>query len=882
MISRIDIKELRFFPGNHSGLLQNSAVVTLVTDDEIQSWIQPENLVEKIPTLNPADPLWQIEIADWPGAFLYKQMPNNTFAHWTIALTIAFQRWARDPVFQGRVLSQGKNHITLVLPWQREEVFKEALSLALRHLLLWTQTEPEEKMVTGLTKERVRWIEKKSLGGLAPNGLRFAQAAYQRNIPVNFSHGFLHLGWGCHRISFDSSFTSQTGNIATRIARNKSQTNQLLQSSALPVPTSAVAVNWPSAVKQAEKWGWPVVIKPGNQDQGFAVVPNIQNEALLKQAYDEAEKYSKGHVIIEKHVPGHDYRMLVVKGQLIMCTQRIPGCITGDGVQTVKQLIDQTNKDPRRSNNKRSMLIALSLDDEALTCLSEQALTPDSIPSENQSVPLRRTANISTGGTAIDFSDKVHPDNKALAERAARIIGLDIAGVDFLCPDITRSWHEVGGAICEINAQPGFRPHWLGAPHRDINGEILDQFFANQPSRIPTAAITGSNGKSTVSHMLHHILMQSGKNTGLTTTSGVWLGHNKISHDNLSGQPGGKIILQDPAIEAAVIEMPRKGLIIFGHPCDYYDVSALLNIQDDHIGEYGINSLDKMAQVKANVLERTRKAIVINAEDPRCLRVALRIAKKTNAPELIMVARNASSISLRQHLYQGGKAVFMQQHKGINWMVFAESAQQTPIMPIDDIPATCKGIFQVNEINGLFSAALAWAMGITTECITQSLTSFHNTIEQSPGRYNFIEGYPFQVLLDFAHNPDSVSTLCQSVAQLPVTGKCRLLSTSIGNRSHKHIEQVAPLLAELFDEFILSCQSPVLIKSNEYTSDEPVAEMLNFYHKTLIEHGVSDKQIIIQDNLEAAVQEAINISQPGDLLVSLTDLDKFPLLETAL
>ena len=269
-----------------------------------------------------------------------------------------------------------------------------------------------------------------------------------------------------------------------------------------------------------------------------------------------------------------------------------------------------------------------------------------SVPAAGTCVALRRTANISTGGTAEDVTAGVHPDNRMLVERAARVVGLDVVGVDFLTTDVGRSWREIGGAICEVNAQPGLRPHWLADPQRDVNGEILDRLFAGRPTRIPTVAITGTNGKSTTSLMLQHIWQTAGLRAGVCTTHCLRIGEETVSTRNLSGFPGARILLNDPAVEVAIIEMPRKGLIIFGHPCDRYDVAALLNIQDDHLGSLGIDTLDQMAELKSEVLQRARQAVVVNGDDPACVPMLAAIA---GSPGSAPVLRIAYGFSPGQH-----------------------------------------------------------------------------------------------------------------------------------------------------------------------------------------------------------------------------------------
>jgi len=462
---------------------------------------------------------------------------------------------------------------------------------------------------------------------------------------------------------------------------------------------------------------------------------------------------------------------------------------------------------------------------------------------------------------------RIHTDNRFLAERAARIIGLDIAGVDFLCPDISRSWREVGGAICEVNAQPGFRPHWLSDPARDINGEIIDWLFRDKPPRIPTAAIAGTNGKSTVARMLHHIWLTAGRTAGVCTTNGVWIGEELVSDKNLSGYPGGRILLEDPAVEAAVIEMPRKGLILFGHPCNCYDVAALLNVQDDHIGVEGIDSMEQMAQLKAEVLERATDAVVINAEDPLCLAMRTRAGIQRQ----ILVARDSSNPAAEEHRAVGGAAVFIQSHQSAHWIVLAEGAAEILLMPLHDVPATMNGLLRFNEVNALFAAALAWAQGVPPATIRTALGSFANTPECNPGRYNFIEGFPFKVLLDFGHNPDGVREICSVVSNLEVTGNRRLLSIKLGNRHKAHFIQLAPLLAKTFDTFVIGCTANSVKKCKDYAGDDPEGAMLASSSGTMQDQGVLPENIIEERDRLNAIRTAIETAQPGDLLVLLAE-----------
>ncbi|MEX0581388.1 MAG: Mur ligase family protein, partial [Mycobacterium sp.] len=504
----------------------------------------------------------------------------------------------------------------------------------------------------------------------------------------------------------------------------------------------------------------------------------------------------------------------------------------------------------------------------ALSCLAEEGVTVDSVPAAGRWIPLRRTANITTGGTAEDVTDSVHPDNRRLAERAARVVGLDIAGVDFLTTDISRSWHDVGGAICEVNAQPGFRNHWMADPDRDINGEIVDIIFGRRSGRIPTAAITGTNGKTTKSTMLHHIWMTAGKHTGICATPAVRVGYDDvITKLNRSGLEGAEMLLKDPAVEAAVFEMPHKGLIYLGHPCDRYEVAAMLNVTDDHIGTHGIESVQQMAELKAQVLERAERAVVINADDPLCM--AMR--SRAGTPRHILVTRRPDAPAVRAHRDAGGEAVFIADRDGESWIVLATGAAEEPLMGVSAIPATMNGLLRVNEMNAMFAAGLAWAQGVELNVVRRALGSFSTSPEQNPGRFNFIGGLEFQVVLDYAHNPDGFRELCSVVSQLPVAGRRLLMTKRIGNRHAAHFTEVATMMVKTFDDIIVSGDPKWIGQNAEYAGQDPVGVMLSTSRQRLLDHGGAPDRITLEPNGDTAIQMALETARAGDLVVVLAD-----------
>lgn len=865
---KFEIRSVRFFPGCQAGLDERTALVQIAVSGIPEDWRALEaRFRAEADSLRPSEPLWGVGDAGWPGAFLMRRRGAGDPAEWVVALTIAFQRWARRAVWQGRVLDNRDGLMRLAMPHAGEALFRDALDLALRHLAAWSDAEPGGEDSSDLARIRDAWLERAQAAGLPPNTLRFYAAAKRRGIPAVEECGAIRLGWGRQAELFDSSFTGRTPQVATRLARNKHLAGQLLAAAGVPVPRGSLAANLDAARRLAEQFGWPVVVKPANLDQGLGVVPGIRDTEALARAFQAADALSPGAVLVERHVSGADHRMLVVGGRLLMASRRIPGGVTGDGRCRIAELVERVNADPLRGSSKRSLLIRIAIDDEARACLAEQGLDQDSVPEAGRFVPLRRTANISTGGTALDVTARVHPDNRLVVERAARRLGLDIAGVDFLCPDIGRSWREVGGAVCEVNAQPGFRPHWLGDPGRDINGEIVDWVYRGRTPRIPVAAVTGTNGKTTTARMLQRIWLAAGRQTGVCTTSGSWIGDDLISSRNQAGLSGARMLLEDPTMEAAVIEMPRQALIEQGHPCDRYDVAVLLNVQDDHIGVDGIRDMAHMARLKAGVLERATRAVVLNAEDP----LVMQVGGNSPASRRILVAAREDAPALAEHLKRGGAGVFLRRAGNGPWIVLAERGAETALMPAADIPATMCGQLPFNEINALFAVALAWGLDLPPAAMRAGLSAFVNSPRGNIGRYNFIEAGAFRILLDFGHNPDGVRALCALVAGLPVAGRRCLLNLKLGNRHRAHLDAMAPLLAENFGHFMLGCDPAYVHKAPDWQGEDPPGLMLDHARRCLLAAGVAPEAIALEGDPALAVRRALDGAKPGDLLVLLAD-----------
>lgn len=701
---RLQVLTRRLLAGRAAGLAEPTALVEIgVTATDLD--VDDDRMRAGAAVLYPEEPLLRVSSGDWPAAFLVARSGGDGPAdpvtawlgRWVVAVTVAIQRWARDPVYFGRVVSAGPGRVTVAIPWFREAVFTESLELALKLVGEWAQTGVvTEFAVSGHFGER--WVGIQN-NGVAPYTLSFVRAGAERDIPFSVLPGCVQLGWGANADRFDMSFSSATGWMGNALAKNKAKAGRTMGAAMLPVPASRVVADADAALRAATALGWPVVVKPLNQELGSGVTPGIGDEATLRKAFAAADKLSSRTVLVEKHFDGDDHRMLVVNGQLLMAVRRVPAGVTGDGVQTVTQLMEAVNADPRRGTRRYSLLKKLTIDDEAKRCLADAGLTPDSVPDAGRWVGLRRIANISSGGTAQDVTAVVHPDNAAMAVRAARVVGLDIAGIDFLTTDISRSWRDIGGAICEINAQPGFSPHWLADPRRDIDGDVLDVLFAGRSPRIPVAVVAGAAAAARVAALLARMWRSAGTLVGLWSTAGVRIGDEVVSTRPPTGLSSTRVVFDDPAVEAAVLELPAPMLGEAGHPCDRYEVALLLDA-----GALTGGPADELP-------ERTGRALVVNADEADCLSALDR------APGVrhLLVGRDGDNPAVRAHRARGGAAVFSADRDGTRWIVLADGNAEHPVAPLTAIPAS-------DHLAAVFAAAGAWALGVDLSAIRAALT----------------------------------------------------------------------------------------------------------------------------------------------------------------
>jgi cyanophycin synthetase len=789
---------------------------------------------------------------------------GHVFEH----VAIELQNMAGDEVTFGKTRGNGElGQYDVVFQYESEEIGLAAAELTLRclHHLLPVELQPSATRSESFVWEEerddfIRFAQRRALG---PSTASLVRAAEERNIPwlrLN-RYSLVQLGHACYGKRIQATITSETRHIAVEIASDKEETNKLLGDLGLPVAKQRLAYSEREAIRAAKRIGFPVVLKPLNANHGRGVSINLSTEEEVAVAFVNAQLHSRA-VIVESYLSGFDHRLLVVNGTLVAASKRVPGHVIGDGEKTIEELLAIVNSDPRRGIGHSKVLTEIELDYQANRLLELLGMTKDSVPEPGRVVFLRSTGNLSTGGTAVDVTDILHPDNRSMAERAALAIGLDVCGVDFLTDDISVSYKIGGGGICEVNAAPGFRMHVApseGQP-RDVAGPVMDMLFPKgSPSRIPICTITGTNGKTTTARMVSHIFKMMGKVTGLTTTDGVYIdGHLTVSGD-MTGPTAARIVLRDPKVQVGILETARGGMLRRGIGYRSCDVGAVLNVQADHLGLRGVDSLDDLAKVKRIVVEIAKDTAVLNADDVHCLKMA----DHTRAKHLCYVTMNSAHPLVRNHIRAGGRAVVLEQGMGGHMIAIYDKNQHIPLLWSHLIPATLDGRALHNVQNAMFASGIAFSMGVDLEGIRHGLRTFDTTFFQAPGRMNIYDEHPFKVIMDYGHNPAAVSAMVDLVQRLEPKGKRTVVVAAPGDRRDEDIREIAKLCAGKFDYYI--CRRDDGLRGR--ASDE-IPLMLR---ETLIAEGVSVNAIEVIPDEQRAIQRALEMSKRDDLLLIFVD-----------
>jgi cyanophycin synthetase len=706
----------------------------------------------------------------------------------------------------------------------------------------------------------IRFAQRRALG---PSTHSLVRAAEARGIPwlrLN-DQSLVQLGHGKYQQRIQATVTGRTPHISVELASDKEETNKILAGLGLPVPQQELVQSETQAVRAAHRIGFPVVTKPYNGNHGRGISIRLTTDQEVAHGYTVAREHSRS-VVVESFLEGDDHRLLVVNGELVAATRRTPGHVVGDGEHTVAQLIDIVNQDPRRGVGHEKVLTRLELDAQAQKMLLRAGLTAESVPDKGHAVYLRSTANLSTGGTATDVTDVIHPDNREMAERAVRAIGLDVGGVDFLSKNITESYRTIGGGICEVNAAPGFRMHVApseGTP-RDVAAPVIDMLFPpGAPSRVPIAAITGTNGKTTTARMLAHITKMAGFTPGLTTTDGVYIDGQRTVAGDMTGPVSARMVLADPQIDIAVLETARGGLLRAGMGVQEVNVGAVLNVQPDHLGLKGIDTLEQLAEVKRIVIEVATDCAVLNADDA----LVLKMSGYTEAKNICYVTMNPQHTLVREHVRAGGRACALEAGVNGQMITLYDKGSHIPLLWTHLIPATLEGRATHNVQNAMFAAAVSFSLGIKLDAIRQALRTFDSTFFQAPGRMNVFSEHPFKVLFDYGHNAHAVAAMADLAQRLDVTGRRIVVLAGPGDRRDEDLVAIANAVAGRFDHYIC--------RRDDALRERKPDEVPRIQAAALRARGVPESAISVIPDEQEAINAALHMGQQGDLLLVFAD-----------
>jgi len=697
-----------------------------------------------------------------------------------------------------------------------------------------------------------------SYNRLGPSTASIVEEAEKRGIPWMRlgSDSRIQLGYGANQKRFQATMTCNTSAMAVDIACNKEKTKRILAGACIPVPQGEICRSKTELTAAINKMGYPLVIKPLDANQGKGATININSKQEAVAAYTAAKAYGR-NVIVERFITGSDFRMLVIDNKFVAAAKRMPANVTGDGRSTIKELIEFVNSDPKRGEGHENVLTKIIHDHDTFTVLAKLGYTLETIPAQDERVFLKSTANLSTGGSSEDVTALVHPDNIFLAESVARLIGLDICGIDVMAPNLSIPIRQNGGAVIEVNAAPGFRMHLSpgeGQP-RNVAAPVVDMLFPEgKSSRVPIVAITGTNGKTTTTRLMAHIAQTAGRITGFTTTDGTYI--NKVLHnkgDN-TGPQSAQYILKDPSVEFAVLETARGGILRAGLGFDKCDIGILTNIQEDHLGLSDIHTLADLARVKSVVVRNVKPDgwAILNADDERCLA----IARDLDSNKAYFSIDTDTAILETLH-NEGAAVAFCEQ----GYFTVMHQGKKMRIAPVTAIPITHDGKAKFMVANVLAATLGAWLSGFEERTIAEALQSFLPGYETTPGRMNLFEFSNFRVLVDYAHNPDGYRGIEEYLSETGARRKIGIIS-GVGDRRDQDIRDCAVIAARMFDH--------IIVRNEHDLRGRTEAEI----HELLV-GGISQSERNVTHEIVTnefdAIRRAITIAAEGDLIIALTD-----------
>ncbi len=811
------------------------------------------------------------------GGFAERLREGTWAGHVAEHVALQLQRMAGTEVGRGKTRGTGEpGRYHVVYSYADETVGLAAGRLAVR--LVNHLVEPDPEFDFGAEFERLVLLAERAAFG--PSTQAILDEAHLRDIPfIRLSEqSLVQLGHGIHQKRIRATMTSLTSSLGVDIASDKKLTNKLLAGTGVPVPRSQIVRGEDEAVAAAVTIGYPVAIKPLDGNHGRGVMLNLSDEAGVRSSYAVARRESRnGGVVVETFLNGNDYRCLVIAGALRAVAQRVPAHVVGDGEATLAQLVEITNADPRRGIGHEKVLTRIKVDEESITYAREQGFEMGDVPPRGVRVFLKRTGNMSTGGISIDRTDEIHPDNAEIAELAARVIGLDIAGIDFVCPDISVPVRETGGGIVEVNAAPGFRMHTnpTEGEAQYVAKPVIDSLFPpGSPSRIPIVAVTGSNGKTTTARMLAHIMKGMGHKVGMTSTDGIFVDGRPVRRGDMSGPRSASTVLQNPMVDFAVFEVARGGILREGLGYQRNDVAVVLNVTGDHLGLGGITSLRQLAAVKQVVVEAVPRdgVAVLNADDPLVAAMA-----RHCSGSVIYFSMSEDNEIIRRQSSRGRRSVTVERGRNGEMIVLRQGRKSMPLAWTHLLPSTFEGRARMNVQNALAATAAAWAAGAHLHDIRQGLRTFTTSYFMAPGRLNLFELNGYRVVVDYAHNPPALQALGEFVDSLArpsaggnrplVTGRRIAVVATAGDRRDEDIVELGRVAARHFDS--------IVIREDVNNRGRPRGDTAALVERGIREAMAADgarttEVTTILPELDAA-RHALDMGREGDIVVVCVD-----------
>jgi cyanophycin synthetase len=793
------------------------------------------------------------------GGFLERLQEGTLMGHIVEHVALELQELAGMPVGFGRTRETSTPGVyNVVFEYVDEQAGRYGGRAAVRlcNSIIETGTYPQEELQQDLADLKDLYANT----ALGPSTETIIQEAEARKIPWMWlsARAMLQLGYGARQKRIQATLTNYSGILGVELACDKQGTKTILEESGIPVPKGTVIQYLDDLEGAIENvGGYPIVIKPLDGNHGRGITIDINNWPEAEAAYDLASTASKTKsVIVERYYPGSDHRVLVINGKLVAVAERVPAHVVGDGRSTIEELIEITNRDPRRGDGHDNVLTKIVVDRTSLDVLEKQGYRMDTILSPGEKAYLRATANLSTGGIAIDRTDEIHPENVWLAERVAKIIGLDIAGIDVVTPDISKPLREVDGVVVEVNAAPGFRMHAApsqGLP-RNIAAPVLDMLFsANTSSRIPIIAITGTNGKTTTTRLMAHIYRQTGKVVGYTTTDGIYINEYLVEKGDNTGPYSAGVILKDPTVEVAVLESARGGILRSGLAFDSCDVGIVLNVAADHLGIGDIETVEQMAQVKSVVAETVKADgyAVLNADDPLVAAMAEKVRSK-----VAYFSMNPDNPIIIDHIRRQGLAAIYEN----GYLSILEGKWTLRLEKAVNIPLTMGGMAPFMIANALAASLAAFVQRVDIELIRQGIRTFKLSASQTPGRMNLFDLGDYHALVDYAHNPHGYQAVGDFVRNWD--GERIGIVGGPGDRRDEDLILLGKISAQIFNR--------IIIKEDDNTRGRERGEVADLIAKGIYqENPVLKYETILNESM--AIETGLDLATGGSLVVILPE-----------